>query len=102
MPTARNEELIKKAKAKFEELGYKVTSFEFEMDDIFKNKGHSLREIGKPDLGAEKDGKVTIIEIVASQLKLTQLRDYQKMDLLILLFDCERINDIEVWGTNDL
>ena len=92
MPSLRHEELVRKAKVKFEKQGYNVRTYWTGQDATVK-----------PDLRAEKGNEVIVIEVVTSRIATTQVRDYQKEGKVILLFDFERDrNDFEVWGTNDL
>ena len=97
-----HETLKENAREKLEKLGYKVTSSPSKMKEIFAKKGYNLQNIGRPDLCAVKNEEVFLVQVVITNLQTSQLKNYQKVGKVILLFDFYREKDFEVWGWNDL
>jgi hypothetical protein len=103
MPTKVHEELKEMARRKFEKLGYRVTSVPSEMGVIFARKGCTPKDVGRPDLCAFKGDEVIIIDVVKSGISTPQLKHYQKMNKVILVYNFVRSNkNFEIWGSNDL
>jgi hypothetical protein len=101
MASAKDENLKERARAKLESLGYTVTSVPSQMKETFAKKGYTLQDIGYPDLCATKDDEVVLVQAIRTSLSTFQLKKYQQVGKVILMFDFYRKKDFQVWGWND-
>jgi len=97
-----HDRLVEKAKRKLKNLGYKIYDKKYDYDDF---PVHEVNSFGDryPDVIAKKNTQMLAVEVkTKTERFVEQLGAYKKAGKVILLLGLDNVENIELWGTEDV
>jgi hypothetical protein len=106
--------LVKAAALKLKTMGYRILSAECTdktLKDVSEDElrfkitrkfGFRYRELARHDIVAEKDGKLLVVEVLTGKPSKQVAEAKRKAESVIVLFDVESGENIQVWGRREI
>jgi len=95
--------LVEKAKKKLKSLGYKIYDKKYDYNDFSTDEVNAFGIKFIPDIIAKKNKEMLAVEVKTRTSKFVeQLDNYKKGGKVVLLLGLRDVENIELWGIQEL